>query len=96
MVIDFTDFKYIVKSQIIDVFDHTLVLKANTPHEKIEGLTENFERILFTEYQPSCENLVIDMVDRLHDYLPKNIRLHSLRLEETPTSFAEWFRSDNL
>ena len=32
MVIDFTDFKKIVKEQVVDVFDHTLVMKADTPH----------------------------------------------------------------
>ena len=27
--------------------------------------------------------------------LPKNIKLHSLKLQETATSFAEWYASDN-
>ena len=27
--------------------------------------------------------------------LPENIKLHSLRLQETETSFAEWYASDN-
>jgi len=27
--------------------------------------------------------------------LPENIKLHSLKLQETDTSFAEWYASDN-
>ena len=96
MVIDFTDFKQIVKSNVIDVFDHTLVLKADTPHAKIQGLTDNFERIIYSEYQPSCENLLLDMVNRIKGKLPENIELHNVKLEETPTSYAEWFKEDNV
>lgn len=95
MVIDFTDFKKIVKDEVIDVFDHTLVLKANTPHAKIQGLTDNFERVMFTEYQPSCENLLVDMLTRIQLKLPSDITLKNIRLEETPTSYAEWFEEDN-
>ena len=95
MVIDFTDFKKIVKDEVIDVFDHTLVLKANTPHAKIQGLTDNFERVLFTEYQPSCENLLVDMLNRIQLKLPSYLNLNNVRLEETQTSYAEWFKEDN-
>ena len=96
MVIDFTDFKKIVKENVIDVFDHTLVLKADTPHAKIQGLTDNFERVIYSEYQPSCENLLLDMVDRINTNLPSSISIHNVKLEETPTSYAEWFREDNV
>ncbi len=96
MVIDFSDFKQIVKKNVIDVFDHTLVLKDDTPHAKIQGLTDNFERIIYSEYQPSCENLLLDMVIRIEAKLPENVELHNVKLEETPTSFAEWFRGDNV
>lgn len=95
MVIDFTDFKKIVKDEVIDVFDHTLVLKADTPHAKIKGLTDNFERVMFTAYQPSCENLLMDMLTRIQVKLPMSIELKNVRLEETPTSYAEWFKEDN-
>jgi 6-pyruvoyltetrahydropterin/6-carboxytetrahydropterin synthase len=96
MVIDFTDFKRIVKDNVIDVFDHTLVLKDDTPHSKIQGLTDNFERIIYSPYQPSCENLLLDMISRIEPKLPNNVEIQNVRLEETPTSFAEWFREDNL
>ncbi len=96
MVIDFTDFKRIVKENVIDVFDHTLVLKNDTPHSKIKGLSDNFERIIYSPYQPSCENLLLDMLDRIQNHLPGHVEIKTVRLEETPTSYAEWFKEDNL
>ena len=96
MVIDFTDFKRIVKENVIDVFDHTLVLKNDTPHSKIKGLSDNFERIIYSPYQPSCENLLLDMLDRIQNHLPGNVEIKNVRLEETPTSYAEWFKEDNI
>jgi 6-pyruvoyltetrahydropterin/6-carboxytetrahydropterin synthase len=95
MVIDFSDFKKIVKEKVVDVFDHTLVLNANSPHAKIQGLADNFERLILTDYQPSCENLLIDILGRIKADLPSNVELCNVRLEETPTSYAEWFKEDN-
>ena len=35
MVIDFKDLKTIVKSEIVDVFDHAMVLNNNSPHSEL-------------------------------------------------------------
>jgi len=40
--------------------------------------------------------MVIDFADRIKKRLPENIALYSLKLQETESSFAEWFASDNL
>lgn len=96
MVIDFTDFKKIVNVHIIEVFDHALVLNASTPHAEIEGLSKTFEKVLYMDYQPTCENLLVDFLNRIHDKFPEYINIHHIRLYETPTSFAEWFLEDNL
>ena len=36
------------------------------------------------------------MVSRIKGKIPENIELHNVKLEETPTSYAEWFRDDNV
>jgi 6-pyruvoyltetrahydropterin/6-carboxytetrahydropterin synthase len=95
MVIDFTDFKKIVNEQVISVFDHSLVLNLNSPHAQLKELNENFEKINYVPYQPSCENLIIDFLNRINLKLPSDVLVNSLKLEETPTSFAEWFLDDN-
>ena len=95
MVIDFTDFKSIVEKQVVKVFDHALVLQQSSVFAELlhERMTEN--NILLTEYQPSCENLVIDCKNRIAPHLPFNITLERIRLDETPTSYAEWLKTDN-
>jgi 6-pyruvoyltetrahydropterin/6-carboxytetrahydropterin synthase len=38
--------------------------------------------------------MVIDFAHRIKNRLPEHITLHSLRLHETATAYAEWFASD--
>lgn len=95
MVIDFNIFKSIVKSNIISVFDHSLVLNKNTSNEQLQLIKQNFEKVHFVNFQPSCENLLLEFLQRINDQLPENVLIHSIRLDETPSSYAEWFRSDN-
>ena len=97
MVIDFTDLKKIVKEEIVDQFDHATVFNQNTPHlELAKELKSRDHHVILVDYQPTSENMVIDFADRISKRLPKNIALFSLKLQETESSFAEWFASDNL
>jgi 6-pyruvoyltetrahydropterin/6-carboxytetrahydropterin synthase len=96
MVIDFGDLKKIVKEEIVDQFDHATIFNKNTPHlELAKELTARGHNVILADYQPTSENMVIDFSSKIKARLPKNIKLHSLKLQETETSFAEWFASDN-
>ncbi len=96
MVIDFGDLKKIVKEEIVDQFDHATVFNKNTPHvELAQELMDRGHNVILANYQPTSENMVLDFADRIKARLPKNISLHSLKLQETDTSFAEWYASDN-
>ena len=96
MVIDFSDLKKIVKEEIVDVFDHATVFNQNTPHvELAKELKERDHHVILVDYQPTSEMMVVDFADKIKKRLPKNINLFSLRLQETESSFAEWFASDN-
>jgi len=96
MVIDFGDLKKIVKEDIVDVFDHATVFNKNTPHvELAKELTDRGHNVILADYQPTSENMVIDFAKKIKSRLPKNISLFSLKLQETDTSFAEWYASDN-
>lgn len=96
MVIDFSDLKKIVREEVVDVFDHATVFNKNTPHvELAEELKNRGHHVILVGYQPTSENMVIDFAEKIKSRLPENIALHSLRLQETETSYAEWFQSDN-
>ena len=96
MVIDFGDLKKIVKEEIVDVFDHATVFNKNTPHvELARELEIRNHNVLLVNYQPTSEMMVIDFASKIKKRLPNTIELFSLRLQETTTSFAEWFASDN-
>ncbi|WP_339625841.1 6-carboxytetrahydropterin synthase [uncultured Maribacter sp.] len=96
MVIDFGDLKKIVKEDIVDIFDHATVFNKNTPHvELAKELTDRGHNVILADYQPTSENMVIDFAAKIKARLPKNISLFSLKLQETDTSFAEWYASDN-
>lgn len=96
MVIDFSDLKKIVKEDIVDVFDHATVFNKNTPHvELAKELSDRGHHVILVDYQPTSEMMIIDFSEKIKSRLPKNINLHSLKLQETETSFAEWYASDN-
>lgn len=96
MVIDFGDLKKIVKEEIVDVFDHATVFNKNTPHfELAMELKNRGHNVLLVDYQPTSEMMVIDFAQKIQRLLPQHIQLHSLKLQETETSFAEWFAVDN-
>lgn len=97
MVIDFGDLKKIVKEEIVDVFDHATVFNKNTPHVELAKELENRGHdVLLVDYQPTSEMMVIDFSKKIKSRLPKHITLHSLKLQETDTSYAEWFAADNV
>ena len=96
MVIDFSDLKKIVKEEIVDVFDHATVFNKNTPHvELAKELSDRGHSVLLVDYQPTSEMMVIDFAEKIKQRLPKQTQLFSLGLQETATSYAEWYAGDN-
>ncbi|PCJ26358.1 MAG: 6-carboxytetrahydropterin synthase QueD [Flavobacteriales bacterium] len=93
MVIDFGVIKKIIKELIVDEYDHSLVLNEKM---KIDPAQFNFmNKLIIVPFQPTCELLLDHYANLIKSKLPSNIQLHSLKLRETPTSYAEWFAADN-
>ena len=96
MVIDFGDLKKIVKEEIVDQFDHSMIFNKNTPHlEMANHLKSHGHNVILVDYQPTTEMMIGDFANKIKSRLPENLSLHSLKLRETATSFAEWYASDN-
>lgn len=95
MVIDYAELKNIINATVIKKFDHSLILNGESPHIGIKAVDTIFNNILLVNYQPTCENLLLDFVKKIKPVLPKNVSIHHLRLKETDTSYAEWYAEDN-
>ncbi|MBQ6583619.1 MAG: 6-carboxytetrahydropterin synthase [Alistipes sp.] len=96
MVMDFGELKSIVAREITDRLDHSFVMRRTEQAEALAAaMGSQFTNVVLVDYQPTCENMLIDFAARLKAALPKGITLHSLRLHETATSYAEWYCDEN-
>jgi 6-pyruvoyltetrahydropterin/6-carboxytetrahydropterin synthase len=95
MVMDFGNLKKIVRTAIIDIYDHALVLNSSMPKNLIEKLSENFDKVILLDYQPTSEMMVADFANIIMKQLPPKVNLKYLQLRETVTSYAEWYATDN-
>ncbi len=93
MVIDFGDIKQLVNDSVLTLFDHRLILKHDS---RFKGLEKSNPRIRYVNYQPTCENMLIEIVNILNKHFKEEVLLHSVLLRETANSYAEWFASDNI
>lgn len=97
MVMDFGDLKRLVCDEVVDRLDHAFVMRRSPRAEETAKTLAGaaFSNIVLTDYQPTCENMLADFARRIAARLPRNIELHSLRMYETATSYAEWYADDN-
>lgn len=95
MVIDFSILKKIVQQHIVSNLDHSLMINEKAPTDKLSQLGQMYERHHVVPFQPTSENVVIYIAEKLKSLLPEQLQLFSVRLYETSNSFAEWFDEDN-
>ncbi len=95
MVMDFGQLKEIVNEEIVNKLDHSVVINKDSAYHDFLKMPQIGERVVLTNYQPTCENMIIEMAEKIASRLPQEVQLHSLRLNETANSFAEWFAEDN-
>ncbi|HPE75424.1 MAG TPA: 6-carboxytetrahydropterin synthase QueD [Draconibacterium sp.] len=95
MVMDFSEIKNIIKTQIVNRFDHALMVNSLVPEKQQNLLKQTNDRFLVVDFQPTSENMVIYIAKIIQQHLHSGVNLFSVRLYETATSFAEWFASDN-
>lgn len=92
MVLDFKDLKSIIKTEIDPIFDHRLILRSNS---RFKGIEDMNDAVRYVDYQPTCENMLIEIVDIFKRFLPPNIHLCKVSLRETASSYSEWLAEDN-
>jgi 6-pyruvoyltetrahydropterin/6-carboxytetrahydropterin synthase len=85
MVEDLRTIKNIVKQKVYNLFDHRSVLRKVS---RFIIFSEVNDRISLVDYQPTCENMLSEIVDILQNNKPKNDKLVSIFLRENPNSYA--------
>ncbi|MDP4260913.1 MAG: 6-carboxytetrahydropterin synthase [Bacteroidota bacterium] len=64
--------------------------------EKVDHLNLNMDVDFMKGKMCSTENLAIGIWNELKQHLPANIRLHSIKLYETPRIYVEYFGEENV
>ncbi len=96
MVMDFGDLKSIVNEEIVDVWDHAIMLNALSPHQILgKDLEKQGHKVIYCNYQPTCENMLYDIARKIKSRLPNHVQLVYLKLHETENSYGEWLAEDN-
>ena len=96
MVIDFGDIKKIVKEEIVDIWDHAVLVNGDSPHKLLgESLENQGHKVIFCKYQPTCENMLYDIAAKIQSKLPNHVQLAYLKLHETENSYGEWIAEEN-
>lgn len=95
MVMDFKDLKDLVRASVVDMLDHALVVYREAEGEVLEQVRTMYQKVHVFDFQPTCENLVIYIAHTLRSRLHPEVRLKTVKLYETATSFAEWHADDN-
>lgn len=86
MVVDFKELKSIVKKEVIDILDHTLMLKDSPVHIQRFGVLP-YKTIFFSE-EPTVEFLIHWISEKLNSAFGPEILLSKLILFETADSYA--------
>lgn len=94
MVVDFGILKNTIKENVIDKFDHSLILNKDENAELKNVSPELFKRIHIVDFQPTAENIIAYFAELIKPLMPEGVELYSLRLHETSSSYAEWYASD--
>lgn len=94
MVIDFKDLKTIVKESIIEPLDHAFMYWTKSPdeveHQIADVLIRNERKVVKVDYRPTAEEMAQNFMKVLCEELDKyQINVISIKVWETPTSFAE-------
>ena len=93
MIIDFSDLKNIIKSQIVNKFDHALVLNHSDSGdvELYELAVKKGWKILRLPFRTTAENMAKWIFKELKTQtrLSKEFEIIRVRLYETETSYAE-------
>ena len=78
-IVNISELKKIVDKNVISILDHSQI---------------NEDVLWFKNKQPSTENLVIFIWEQIIPHINGKMKLHKIKLRETPTIFTEYYGPD--
>tara|TARA_Y100000996_G_C22505073_1_gene636023 strand:+ start:121 stop:561 length:441 start_codon:yes stop_codon:yes gene_type:complete len=78
-IVNISELKKIVDENVISILDHSQI---------------NEDVLWFKNKQPSTENLVIFIWEQIIPHINGKMKLHKIKLRETPTIFTEYYGPD--
>lgn len=87
-IMDFKELKSLVQSNIMKEFDHQLILSSDYIKNNISA--SQIKNLRIWEMEPTVENMLLFIKNRVQKELPKNVMLYKLKIYETNDSYAEW------
>jgi 6-pyruvoyltetrahydropterin/6-carboxytetrahydropterin synthase len=88
LIIDFKAIKKLVKSNVIESFDHKLILSNAFLLDHPSFSSQ--DNLWAWNAEPTAENILFYIKQVLSEKLPEEIKLDHLKLYETKESYAEW------
>ncbi len=87
-VMDFKEIKRLVYNSIIAGLDHKVILSSKFLLDNPAYTSQ--ENLVQWEAEPTAENMLIFIKQKLTNQLPAEVKLVQLKLYETKDSYAEW------
>jgi len=87
-VMDFKDLKKIVNFAVVDRFDHCIILSE--AYLETHPYLRQLPNLEIWPAEPTAENILLYVKDKLLQALPAEVKLYELKLYETADSYAEW------
>ena len=84
---DFKDLKKIVQEEVVSRYDHAILLSES--FLKVNPHLKGLENLRVLDFEPSAENMLMDMQQSIAPKLPSGVHLVRLKLFETADSYAE-------
>jgi 6-pyruvoyltetrahydropterin/6-carboxytetrahydropterin synthase len=88
-VMDFAELKRIVKERVVDALDHAFLAMGNEP--VLETLKASGSKVKVLGFRTTVENLAQYIC---HELKQAGLPMHSVKLWETPTAWAEVYAKD--
>jgi len=104
MVVDFGQVSDIFKQWIDKMFDHALLISDAHPREYLDTLMKYNKKVRINSWEPTAENLARYIYQFISDrklhkpghLIPEGIRVHSVRVHETLTGWAEYMEVNDV